>query len=42
MKIALVGPVFPYRGGISLYNTLLYRELSKEHNVQAINFRRGF
>ena len=27
MKLILVGPVYPYRGGIAHYTTMLYREL---------------
>lgn len=38
MKIALVGPTYPYRGGISHYTTLLYRALKKEHQIKFFSF----
>ena len=31
MKIVVIGPTYPYRGGISHYNTLLCENLSKKH-----------
>jgi glycosyltransferase involved in cell wall biosynthesis len=40
VKIGLVGPTFPYRGGISHYTTLLARELAGGHEVFVENFRR--
>lgn len=40
MKIAIIGPTYPYRGGISHYNTLLCRSLSKKHDVLSISFKR--
>src|SRR3989344_535807 len=40
MKIAVIGPTYPYRGGISHYNTLLCRNLSKKHDVLSISFKR--
>jgi len=33
MKIYMLGPTWPYRGGISHYTTLLFRALKKEHSV---------
>ncbi|MBN3039156.1 MAG: glycosyltransferase [Candidatus Omnitrophica bacterium] len=42
MKIALVGPSYPYKGGISHYTTLLYRELIKKHRVVFFSFRRQY
>ncbi|MCD8037972.1 MAG: glycosyltransferase [Lachnospiraceae bacterium] len=38
-KIVLIGPVYPYRGGISHYTGLMYRELSKKHEVELISYK---
>ncbi len=40
MRITVIGPTSPYRGGISHYNTLLCKELKKKHEVDAISFTR--
>lgn len=40
LRIALVGPAWPYRGGISHYNTCLARELSLRHDVTVVNYSR--
>ncbi len=40
MRICLVGPAWPYRGGISHYNTCLAKELLKRHDVDVVNFSR--
>jgi len=40
LRICLVGPAYPYRGGIAHYNTLLARELQSRHEVFVINFKR--
>lgn len=43
MRLALVGPVYPFRGGIAHYTTVLYRELLKAgHEVLLISFRRQY
>lgn len=42
MKIAILSCFPPYRGGISQFNTSLYKELSKEHLVAAFNFKRQY
>lgn len=42
MNIALVGPTYPFRGGISHYTTLLYRELKKKHSVKFFSFSRPY
>lgn len=42
LRIAVVGPTYPYRGGISHYTTLLYKELAKRHNVQFWSFLRQY
>jgi|WetSurMetagenome_2_1015567.scaffolds.fasta_scaffold04705_5 glycosyltransferase involved in cell wall biosynthesis len=39
-RFCLIGPAYPYRGGISHYNTCLIRELSAAGDVRAINFTR--
>jgi len=42
-KIALVGPVYPYRGGIAHYTTLLSRTLrTAGHDLLLISFRRQY
>jgi len=39
----LVGPVYPYRGGIAHYTTMLYRALRKRgHEVLMISFKRQY
>ncbi|HMA62101.1 MAG TPA: glycosyltransferase family 4 protein [bacterium] len=40
MKIAIIGPAYPYRGGIALHTNLLYENFSKGHNVDIINYKR--
>ena len=42
MKICLVGPTYPYKGGISHYNTTLCNELSKRHDVFLISYKRQY
>ena len=43
MNITLVGPVYPYRGGIAHYNTLLARALEDNgHHIQLISFNRQY
>ena len=39
-RLCLIGPTYPYRGGISHYHTCLIKELSKRNDVRAINFTR--
>lgn len=39
-KACLVGPAYPYRGGIAHYNSLLAREFAKDHDVLVVNFKR--
>lgn len=38
-KIILIGPVYPYKGGISHYTGLMCRELLKRHNVEMISYK---
>lgn len=40
MKISLVGPSYPFRGGISQYSMHLAHHLIKNHQIQMINFKR--
>ncbi|MBP3477838.1 MAG: glycosyltransferase family 4 protein [Lachnospiraceae bacterium] len=38
-KIVLIGPVYPYKGGIAHYTSLLYRALSKKYDVEMISYK---
>ena len=40
MKIALISPFPPYRGGISKYSKNLYDVVSKDHDILIYNFTR--
>ena len=42
MKIALIGPTYPFRGGIAHYTTLLCRALREAHEVRFISFKRQY
>lgn len=42
MKIAILSCFYPYRGGISQFNSYLMKELGKEHDVRAFNFKRQY
>jgi glycosyltransferase involved in cell wall biosynthesis len=43
MKVALIGPVYPYRGGIAHYTTMLCRVLREHgHEVLIISFKRQY
>ncbi|MCL2718589.1 MAG: glycosyltransferase [Lachnospiraceae bacterium] len=39
MKIALIGPVYPYKGGISHYTSLMCRILRENHQVFIYSFK---
>lgn len=39
MKIAMIGPVYPYKGGIAHYTGMMSRNLAKEHEVINISFK---
>lgn len=39
MKIVLIGPVYPYKGGIAHYTSLMYQALAKEHEVTMISYK---
>lgn len=38
-KIVMIGPVYPYKGGISHYTGLMYRELEKRCDVEMISYK---
>ena len=38
-KIVLIGPVYPYKGGISHYTGLMYRALRKKYDVTMISYK---
>ncbi len=42
MRIVLIGPTKPFRGGIAHSNEMLLENLSKKHEVKAISFSRLF
>ncbi len=42
MKIAIIGPTYPFRGGISHYTTLLYQHLCHRHTVEFFTFTRQY
>jgi glycosyltransferase involved in cell wall biosynthesis len=40
--VALVGPVYPYRGGIAHYTAMLARALAEKHETLVVSFRRQY
>jgi glycosyltransferase involved in cell wall biosynthesis len=42
MRICLIGPSHPFRGGISHHTTLLYHHLRKKHQVSFYAFKRQY
>ncbi len=42
MKLALIGPVYPYRAGIAYCTTRLAEELEKSHDVAVVSFKRQY
>ena len=42
MKLTVVGPTHPFRGGISHYTSLLVRTLRRRHEVQFLSFSRQY
>ena len=42
MKIDLIGPSYPFRGGISYYTTLLFKHLKAKHKTHFYGFRRQY
>lgn len=41
-RVAIVGPVFPYRAGIAYCTTRLANELARTHDVSIISFKRQY
>ena len=39
MRIVLIGPVYPYKGGIAHYTSLLCQALRKKHEVSMISYK---
>lgn len=42
MNIALVGPVYPYRGGIAHYTALFAQHLRQRHSVRLYSFKQQY
>ena len=42
MRIVLIGPSYPFRGGISHYTTLLFRHLRRRHEVRFLSLTRQY
>ncbi len=42
MKIAVVGPAYPFRGGIAHYTTLLTSRLAAEHDARLYSFKQQY
>lgn len=42
MKIGLLGPAYPLRGGIAQFNMLLAMELEKDHEVKIFSFSKQY
>jgi glycosyltransferase involved in cell wall biosynthesis len=42
MKIVIIGPAYPLRGGIAHHTALLAKELGKSHHVEVITFKRQY
>ncbi|RKY03993.1 glycosyl transferase family 1 [Candidatus Poribacteria bacterium] len=42
MTICMIGPSYPFRGGIAHYMTLLYRYLKEKHDVKFYAFKRQY
>ncbi len=40
IKIGVIGPVYPFRGGISHYNTILCKSLSGKYKLTLVSFKR--
>jgi glycosyltransferase involved in cell wall biosynthesis len=40
MRVCLVGPAYPYRGGIAHFNSSLALEFARDHTVRIVNFTR--
>ena len=42
MKLVIISPFPPYRGGIAKETQVLYHCIKKDHNVKIINFKRQY
>ena len=42
MRIDLIGPSYPFRGGISHYTTLLFKSLKTKHATRFYSFKRQY
>jgi glycosyltransferase involved in cell wall biosynthesis len=42
MRYCLIGPTYPYRGGIAHYTTLLAKQLRKTHDVLLLSFSKQY
>jgi len=42
MRIALIGPTYPFRGGIAQHTTVLWKYLQKKHDVYFVSFSRQY
>lgn len=43
MKLVIIGPVYPYRGGIAHHTTMIVRALQRAHHeVHVVSFRRQY
>ena len=42
MRLSLLGPLHPFRGGIAHHTMMLAQTLHKKHNLQLITFKRQF
>ena len=42
MRFSVLGPVYPYRGGIAHHTTMLAQRLMQKHSVQVISYRRQY
>jgi glycosyltransferase involved in cell wall biosynthesis len=42
MRYCLIGPTYPYRGGIAHYTTLLAQQLRRDHEVLLLSFSRQY
>jgi glycosyltransferase involved in cell wall biosynthesis len=42
MKIAVIGPTYPFRGGIAHYTTLLVQHLRQRHDVRLISYTKQY
>lgn len=42
MKITIIGPIYPYKGGIAHYTGLMAKHLSKENDVDVISYKKQY